>query len=130
MAEGQSPLDGILEENAAKEQEAKPLGKASSNHKPSTPDEPGASGSSIRQIRDIQASDAQYLANRIKQVEAMVMALRAIVGVTALIGAYTLWKVRKFDSMLDPKKALKKGNIIEVETSTSTPAVEVPEVPS
>lgn len=139
MAEGQSPLDGILEENAAKEKEAKPLSQAAtSNHKPST-DEPVAPDPRIRQIRDIQASDSKYIAERLKQLEAMVMALRMLVGVTALAAVYSIWKVRKIESILDPKKSLKRGkgssndSYIEVEASTaqvSPPAVQAVEADS
>jgi hypothetical protein len=121
MAEGQSPLDGILEENAAKEKEAKPLGQASSNHKPESSTVP-PTDDNIRRIRDIQASDAKYLSERIKQLEAMVMALRMLVGVTALAAAYSVWKVRKIESAIGGKKVLKKGAsnaVIEVEASTS-----------
>jgi hypothetical protein len=129
MAEGQSPLDGILEESSRAEKEAKPLTQAATNHKPSTPDE---SVSSIRQIRDAQASDSKYLAERIKQLEAMVMALRMIVGVTALGTAYSIWKVRKIESVLSPnspKKLRRKEAVIEVETS-SPPTLQEYEAPS
>jgi hypothetical protein len=131
MAEGQSPLDGILEENAAKEKEAKPLGQASSNHKPESSTAP-PTDDNIRRIRDIQASDAKYLSERIKQLEAMVMALRMLVGVTAMAAAYSIWKVRKIESAIGGKKVLKKGAsnaVIEVEAST-TPTFEASETDS
>lgn len=135
MAEGQSPLDGILEENAAKEKEAKPLGQTTSpNHKSST-DEPVTPDPRIRQLRDVQASDSKYIAERLKQLEAMVMALRMLVGVTALAAAYSVWKVRKIENSLDPKKALKRGkgssndSYIEVE-ATAPQAVQTFEVDS
>lgn len=123
MAERESPLDGILEENTIKEKEAKPLPQAavSSNHKPA--DEPGPSNAGIRQLRDIQASDAQYLAARIKQLEAMVMALRMIVGVTALAAAYSVWKVRKLDP--SPRKLKNREAVVEIE-EVATPTLETP----
>jgi hypothetical protein len=136
MAEGKSPLDGILEESSGAEQEAKPLAQAVTNHKPPTSDEAGQSIGApdlkIRQIRDAQASDSKYLAERLKQLEAMVMALRMLVGATALAAAYSIWKVRKIESVLlpnSPKKLRRKEAVIEVETS-SPPTLQEYEAPS
>ena len=121
MAEGKSPLDGILEENTTQEKEAKPLSQASSNHKPE-PSTPTDADSPIRRIRNDQAADAKYISEKIKQLESMIMAMRALVGITALAAAYSVWKVRKIDKLLESKK----GAVIEVEASTQTNS-QVPE---
>jgi hypothetical protein len=132
MADQPGPLDGILEEAAKTQEEVRqnnqgrtaphPTDSIRSTSAPTVPDD------GVRRIREINQGDVDKLNARIIKLEAMILAMRGLVG-AAIVGVmYSIYKIRKIEGR---QKALEpttktNGKVVDVEASV-TPAALSPQ---
>jgi hypothetical protein len=128
MADGiPGPLDGILEEAAKTQEEVRQNNHASAF----STDLPGPSGDDgvqpPRRIREVYPADIEKLNARIKNLEAMILAMRGLVAASMVGVMYAIFKIRKLEK---GQAALPPSQPIEVEATVASerPAVEAVKV--
>ena len=121
MADGKpGPLDGILEEAAKTQEEVR---QNNQGRAIPTVDHPASDGvQPPTRIREVYPTDVEKLNARIIKLEAMILAMRGLVGASIVGVMYAIYKIRKIEK---GQKALEPGapkaiDVKEVETSAPT----------
>lgn len=132
MADGKpGPLDGILEEAAKTQEEVRQNNQGRAVTPP--PAAAPVQDDGVRRIREVYPADVDKLNARIIKLEAMILAMRGLVG-AALVGVmYSIYKIRKIErgqKSLEPgKKPIEVEATVTAPSSTSpTPASEIAKV--
>lgn len=126
MPDETGPLDGIIEEEPAKKVVASPDAEQSNGRVTSIgPTSRGRSTIQDVGTRQLWEADVTAIQHQLKTLQAMILALRSVVGAAALAAIIALLQTRKLQKRVAELEGKPAKKVIDIEAKTPLEAVEV-----